>query len=1190
MLIKSVDIQGFKSFADRTRLQFSKGLTAVVGPNGSGKSNVSDAVRWVLGEQSTKQLRGQSMEDVIFSGTEKRKGHGFCEVTINFDNTDRTLAFDDDRVSVTRRYYRSHESEYLINGNFVRLKDVHELFMDTGLGRDGYSMIGQGKIDNIVSSKSGERRDIFEEAAGISRYRYRKEESERKLQLAEENLLRLRDIEGELKQRIEPLKHQSEQAARFLELSEEKKELEIGLWLNTLDTSKENFRKHEAKIAAATAQYAELDGRIVELENKLDDNSALFAELTEKIDGLRKEAGDVEQKIARYEGEINVAKTTIAHNEQNLERLRDEASRLGEDEQQSGRELLEKTEQKAGLEQKLSEINSDINSLTEELSGLISKSEDILKQRESVSLKLNDIAVKISENKAVLSGTHSTIAEIEGGLSGFPERLHNINSSESEYKKELIVLKNDLDRAESALKSSENSKNGYLIKLETRKEAAQKIQDDIAQKRKKADDLLRRAEMLAELDKNMDGFSYAVKEVLKASENHRLKGIEGAVARLLKVEGKYALAIEVALAAAVGNIVTASDADAKQAIAYLKENRLGRATFLPITSLRPSLFNEPGLRECEGFIGLANELIKYDTRYETVFRWLLGRTAVCEDLDSAVAIAKKFNYRFKTVSLDGQVVNPGGSLTGGSAAKNAGTLSRADDIVKLKNEAERLDKENERLSEELKKAESAKAEVEAGLLNADSAIMVAKEDKIRLLGEIKRVNDLLTAVSAQKTALIEERDAQGNRLSALKTDAERVKDDIRALEKEQTSIRETEPAETDETVSRRAEIGDRLTALRLSAVDVQKDMEILEQAIGTLGLSSEDRRQRGLSLETEIKNISDNNSDLEQQIASLNDLISKTRDDGAEYLKNSEELAARRNALEGENSRLRAEEKDINADKEKVSGEIARLNERKEVMMSELDDIIARLYDEYELTKSEAEEMDIKLDNIPAARKRLSAIKSEIKSLGSVNLSAIEEYKEVSDRYEFLSGQISDVEKSKKELLKLIDELMEQMKTMFLEGFTKIGANFTKTFSQMFGGGHAELKLTDPDNVLQSGIDIVARLPGKNVPSLDVLSGGEKALIAISIYFAIMQVNPPPFCFLDEVESALDEINVERFARYMKNSGLPTQFICITHRRGTMENADMLYGVTMQEKGVSKLIELNVAELEKHLKTLNVEQ
>ncbi len=1189
MLIKQVEISGFKSFADRTKLKFSKGLTAVVGPNGSGKSNVSDAVRWVLGEQSTKQLRGKSMEDVIFSGTETRKGHGFCEVTITFDNSDRTLNFDDDNVSITRRYYRSHESEYLINGNFVRLKDVHEMFMDTGLGRDGYSMIGQGKIDNIVSSKSDERRDIFEEASGISRYRYRKEESERKLNSAEENLLRLRDIESELKGRVEPLKKQSEAAEEFLKLSDEKKELEIGIWLDTLNSSKEKFRKEEGKIATVTAQYKELDNKLTEAENKIDENTKLFGELTKEIDEKRKIAGDTDQTVAELNGDINVLNVTIEHNNENILRLEKELEEIKKAFSGDDTQKAQKQQEKKEKEESLKKINEKTENLSLELSNLISKSEKALKLKESISGSLNEIAESISFNRAKILGSEDLIKETQESKNSLIKKEQEILLIKTRQEKELALLNKDLTDIEERETGALNTKKGYELKLDSKRETEQKKQEELAELENQKNSALQKANMLKELDKNMDGFSYASKEIIKAKEEKRLMGIRGVVSKLINTKSEYSVAVETALGAAAGNIVVNTDTDAKRAINYLKERRLGRATFLPLNSITPNFLTEKEVKNCSGFIGFANELLENDKEYDNIFKYLLGRTVICEDLDSAVAISKKFKYHFKTVSLDGQVVNAGGSLTGGSISKNIGILSRKDDIEKLIKKASELDKKIEIKTEELNRAKAEFNKINADIINNESVILTAKEDKIRVLGEIKRVTDLKNAVSEQLNGTKTEIALAEDKILKIKNDTENAKLLIKQCEAKQLELSGKTDIAADDTSERRNEITEELTSLRLSAGNILKDIEIINGVLSDLSLSAESREDKQKLILGEIEILKNKNSECEAEIENKTGFIEKEKENKVLFSGKSEELLNKRDLIESENVKLRALEREISEDKEKASGEIARLNERKEVMLKELDDIVAKLYDEYSLTKSEAEEMNIKIEDISAAKKRLNEIRSKIKNLGNVNVAAIEEYKEVSERYEFLSKQIEDVEKSKAELLKLINELMQQMKEMFITGFNKIGENFTKTFSTMFGGGHAELRLTNPEDILNSGIDIVANLPGKHVPSLDVLSGGEKALIAISIYFAIMQVNAPPFCFLDEVESALDDINVERFARYMKTSGLPTQFICITHRRGTMENADMLYGVTMQEKGVSKLIELNVSELEKHLKELKVE-
>ena len=1189
MRIESIDIVGFKSFADKTTLKFGKGLTAVVGPNGSGKSNVSDAVRWVLGEQSTKSLRGNSMEDVIFSGTAKRKAHGFCEVTIHFDNIDRGLNFNEDKVSVTRRYYRSHESEYAINGVSVRLKDVHELFMDTGLGRDGYSMIGQGKIDNIVSTKSNERRDIFEEASGISRYRYRKIDAERKLTAADENLIRLHDILDELKSRVGPLKEQSEKAEKFLVLAEDKKQLEIGLWLHMLEASKEAFRKQESKIAIATEQYRKIEEQLTDFDATMEKNSAELVAITMAVDELKKGISSLEEQIARTEGYINVAKTNIAHNEETVARLNSEKSGLLKSDEDALREAEEKEKEIEVLSQKGRELEKKSNEVSEKLSSLIQSSESISRKLETKAMELNELSIKLSDYKVSEVTSRSSVKEIAAREKVIAEALKERETEISSLEKEMAELTTDLDRANDIITSNENTIKGYEMRLASRKQAVEEqkakidnINLDIAEKR-------HRAGILEDLQKNMEGYQLSVKACVNEAKAGRLSGIHGPVSGLVKVPKEYSVAIEIALGAAAQNIVVESDSDAKKAIRFLKSENKGRATFLPLTSIKGRNFTETGLDNQYGFVGMADSLIGYDSKYAEIVSSLLGRTVIVEDIDAATAIAKKYGYRFKVVSLDGQVVNPGGSLTGGSLGKNSGLLSRTGDIENLKNQAKKLE---EKLAENQSKYEtlvSALAASEAEVTAIKSEAVTATEDKIRIEGEIRRVLGLLSSAKNTLAELNKESEEAKSRTLSLQKSADEAAGQIAELEEKEAKIKaqmDEMNGGRDETADERELLSAELTELRLSSAANEKDIQSVKNSLELLKNAMSGRSNQAAQIENQLAEATAKGKAFEEEISNLEKAILNAKKEVESKQNQVEEKLAKRHEIEASSTNLRQSEKDKTLERERVNGELERLKAKKEAMTEELDNIVKRLYDEYELTRTEAECMGIEIENPAEAKKKLAETKSKIKALGNVNVAAIEEYKEVSERYEFQLAQVEDVEKTRAELTRLISDLTEQMKIMFMEGFERIGENFTKIFTDMFGGGHAELKLSDPDDPLNSGIDIVAKLPGKNVPSLDVLSGGEKALIAISIYFAIMQVNAPPFCFLDEVETALDDINVDRFANYMKHSDLDTQFICITHRRGTMEAADMLYGVTMQERGVTKLIQLNVAQLEMDLKAL----
>ena len=1186
MLLSSIEIQGFKSFADKTVLKFGKGITAVVGPNGSGKSNISDAVRWVLGEQSTKSLRGQSMEDVIFGGTETRRPHGFCEVTLNINNTDRSLNFDNDFVTITRRYYRSHESEYAINNVSVRLKDIHELFMDTGLGRDGYSMIGQGKIDNIISSKSNERRDIFEEAAGISKYRYRKLEAERKLTAAQENLLRLHDIVDELESRVGPLAEQSKKAEKFLKLADEKKELEIGLWLYTLNNSKEALRNQESKILVCEGQYKEIEQMLEEYDRKTEQNTSLFAKLTSDIEGERLNISSVNEEIVKSKGVITVLNNDILHNEESIARLSDEKQALSNSDTDAKTEIEAKYNEVNQLEIKKNDLETKLHALESELSQLLSDSDLSSRKIENEIRTLNLLTSKASDTRVKLVTAETSIEEIKArqGVS-----VDLIKTREAEIEKlngEFSNTDTLFTEIEENIESYNNSLKGYELRLKGKAEAAEKLKQELDTLNLDIEAKNRRIQILKDLQNNMDGFANSVKVIVSKAETGILRGICGPVSSLISVESKYSLAIETALNNAIQNIVTETENDAKNAINFLKSNKAGRATFLPVATIKAREFKEHGFEDMLGYVGIASDLVKCDSKYNEIIKYLLGACVVAEDIDCAVTIARKYGYRLKVVTLDGQVVSPGGSLTGGSVIKNSGILSRGNDIIAIENEVNSLKAKADDTLNALNLAKNDLAEVEADITAIKADILTLNEDKIRTVAELKRIDDLRQSVKLSLKELKDEQTLGNQKLEELKEASVSAAKEISEIEAQKAEIQariDKISGERDSLNSVRETLSANITAVKLSVIEVQKDIEALIQSAKALESLAEDRANRLVAIDSEIAALQFKCENLRNEISAVNDSIEDAAVKISESEKNIAEYLDKRNATEKYGVELRNSERENTLKREQISGELARLQERKEVMVREYDEVIRKLYDEYELTRSEAEKIGIEIENPTVAKKTLIEVKNKIRALGNVNVSAIEEYKEVSERYNFLSAQIEDVEASRTQLQKLINQLTSQMQEIFTEGFTKISQNFSKTFTELFGGGTASVSLSDPENILESGIDINVKLPGKNVPSLDGLSGGEKALIALSIYFAIMRVNAPPFCFLDEVDTALDDINVERFAEYMKSSDFNTQFICVTHRRGTMEAADMLYGVTMQEKGITKLLELNVSELEKKL-------
>lgn len=1182
MLLKSLELHGFKTFPDRIKLSFDKGITSIVGPNGSGKSNISDAIRWVLGEQSAKTLRCSKMEDVVFNGTDKRKKTGYAEVTLSIDNKDRILPFDGDEVAITRRYYRSGESEYMINKATVRLRDIHELFMDTGLGRDGYSMIGQGKIDSIVASKSEERREIFEEASGISRYRYRKTEAERKLKSTEENLVRLRDIVGELEDRVGPLKKQSEKAQKFLVLSEEKKGLEIALWLNTLDNSANIIKEQDDKIDIQRAQYENAEQELANISSETESIYLKNGEITSKIDTIRRNISQFESEVSNNNALISVANNDIEHNKETITRLETEIEQLDNSFTEIESQIKEKKENVEKLKLNIEEKQKEYNEVSENLNTIsvdASRSGDEIQELNS---KLAELSQKSANAKVVLLTSDSSINELN-------ERIESLNSSLSEKESNLETTSKMLedykaqgkDSAEKVEKLS-NSIKGLELKINNLKARNENSKGEIDRLTLDSNEKLRRANILEDLEKNLEGFAHSVKTVMNLSRHGKIGGIHGPVSRLIKVPTDYAVAIETALGGAMQNIVTGNEEDAKRAIRTLKENKGGRATFLPIATIKPRYLNENGIDSCFGFVGVASDLCDCKDEYKGILQNLLGKIVIAEDLNSAVSIAKKYSYRFKVVTLDGQVVNAGGSLTGGSLNKRTGLLSRTSEIEKYRKEAKALADKADELKEQYSNSQQEFAKYEADILGTRGDLSTEQQELIRLRTEYKacqnEYDSLVSSIDFTKNEIVE----CENKISNLQKDKETADKEFSAFEEEIANIEKTTSNLTGNRLAlteKREQLSEKLQNIRLEIVTFEKDKEALISEIRTSEYNSQHQTERKENLRNQIVSVNSNIDIINKKIESYTNISNNYQDKIAEFNNAIEKLNGDKEKFEKKSVELRQKEKDLNSTREVSGRELARLEERKINLQKQYDDIIAKLWDEYELTKRQAEEISIEIENVSTARKRLNEIKSSIRGLGSVNVSAIEEYKEVSERYEFLGAQVSDVEKSKNEIERLINDLTKQMKDAFIENFHEINKHFGETFKELFGGGTASLELANPDDILNSGIDIIAHPPGKIVVHLEALSGGEKALVAIALYFSIMKVRPAPFCVMDEIEAALDDVNVDRFAQYMRRMTDRTQFITITHRRGTMEESDVLYGVTMQDEGISKLLELRASEV-----------
>lgn len=1186
MILKALEMQGFKSFPDKTVLEFNKGITAVVGPNGSGKSNISDAVRWVLGEQSTKTLRGSKMEDVIFSGTDVRKAKGFAEVTLRLDNTDRSLNKDSDEVSVTRRYYRSGDSEYLVNGESARLRDVNELFMDTGLGRDGYSIVGQGKIADMVSPKASERRDMLEEAAGISHFRYRRGDAIKRLAQAEENLVRLRDILSELESRVGPLKAQSEKAQKFIVLAGERKNLEIGIWLNTIDKTGEKMRDQEHKIEIAEASHKEAQDELSKIGEMIDKAADGTRDINIKLEEIRNSASGFEEKLSDIDSQIKVAENSILHNNETIERINRDKAAENETEQNIDAAVSAATECIQKAEEQIADATRQMDELSKQEETYRLSSSEFSDRAAALSGEISALSVRLADCRVTAETANSSIEEIRSRISAIDESMGTRKDDYDALLKRKADAEASLKEIQDEIVSVKNAIDGYTLRFENRGKKADSVKLAIDEKQRELHKGQDRVRLLEDLEKNMEGYFGAVKAVMKESGRGALRGIYGPVSQLITVKDKYSAAIETALGAAVQNIVVDNETDAKRAMGFLKEHRAGRATFLPITAIKGRVLSEQGLDDQYGFVSIASDLVSYDNKYSEIIRWLLGRTAVAEDIDSAIAIAKKYSYRFRIVTLDGQVINAGGSMTGGSRVQNAGILSRGNEIERLKGSLASMQKELDGMLSDYKllseDASAAKAELEG----AEGDLLRAKEENIRREGELKLASDKLSSVSSGVKELLEEKETLEKRIESVSSGAEAARSQIDELketlenkEKELESI----TGDSKTLQKNREEVASKAAEIRLRIVSLQKDVEANTDEITRLKNRKTGHLDRLSELDGEIREIEEKNDELRALTERLSADEKALKANHGDAQNQINELISQRDELEKQANDLRLHERAKSEERERLSGDIARLEERKIAMRNEYDNLTSKLYDEYQLTRREAAALEIEIDDYSLAAKRLAELKSQIRALGSVNVSAIEEYKEVSERYEFLSGQINDVETSRAELNKMIDDLTGKMAEQFREQFNRINSCFGQTFIELFGGGKAELRLEDERDVLGSDIEIKVQPPGKNVQNINLLSGGEKGLSAIALLFAILKVTPAPFCIFDEVEAALDDVNVSRYAQYVRRMTKNTQFILITHRRGTMEEADVLYGVTMQEKGVSKLLELKTAEMAKKL-------
>ena len=1185
MRLKELEIQGFKSFPDKTKITIGEGITGVVGPNGSGKSNISDSIRWVLGETSSKQLRGSGkMEDVIFGGTQSRGAMGFASVALTIDNSDHGLDMDADEVTIGRRYYRSGESEYSINGQNVRLKDVYELLLDTGIGRDGYAIVGQGRIAEIVGAKSAERREIFEEASGIAKYRYRKNEAERRLEAAEGNLERLRDILGELEKRVGPLKRDSKKAQQFLELSERRKSLEVTLWVDAIRRANDTVRDQQRKFEAAQADYERLSRQLDEFDEKSAALREEAQQLVLQVEQANADIRAVTEANAGSESEIAVLKNESEHSRFRIDEATSELERAGQGRQSIETEAaghkaaIEKLHgEVAALDARVTELRAELHAL-EEKAAASGQRRDVI---DAAIARLQDTATAAKVRAASAQSAREAAAQ---RLAEAQQQAAELKTSAAAAEEEKRRAERRLKDAEDAVTRNDNIKAGLKLKLESRRRQQAEAADALQKADKERSNTSQRIHILEDLERNMDGYQQSVKAVMRAAAGRRLRGIIGPVAGILTVEKGYEVAIETALGFALQNIVVEDQGCARAAIGFLKDERAGRATFLPLDTVQGSRFTG----RLTGTAEVAADLVKCDPRYQHIIDNLLGRIIVVEDLSEASAVAKNLGYRNRIVTLDGQVINAGGSFTGGSTARSVGVFSRKQELDELRARLVKLDKKRADAEKEL---EARKAEVDnltAQLSGAEAEGMNASSERLRASLELDR----LTAAVAQHeentrslTAEIEAQQAAVTQNETACAEAEAA----RAKAEEELTTYNDELAELGESTgsltAERERITGELSENQMQRLANEKDIGLHEAALEGLQSRTGEAEARARELNAAIEAAK---AKIEANALKIAE-IERTRADNKEKIAAAEEAIRAANAARMEKeaavARLGQENRALTDERERMSGEMARLAERRTAAENELNDTNTKLWEEYQLTAGEAKDLCVEFESLTELRRSVAEIRSKIRSLGNVNVGAIEEYKEVKERYDFLKAQVTDVEKAKSELTRMIAELCSEMEELFTTSFKQINNHFQQIFKELFGGGHARLYLSDESNVLESGIEIEVSPPGKVIKNLSALSGGEQALVAISIYFAILNVNPAPFCFLDEIEAALDDVNVARYAQYLRRMTDHTQFIVITHRRGTMEAADVLYGVTMQEDGVSKILRLDLDKVSADLIT-----
>lgn len=1182
MYLKRLELQGFKSFADKTVLEFKPGITAVIGPNGSGKSNISDSIRWVLGEQSMKSLRGSKSEDIIFSGTQNRKSLGFAEASIVIDNSSGELPVEYEEVIVTRKLYRSGETGYFINKTPCRLKDILELFMDTGIGRDGYSIIGQGKIDEILSNKSEDRRHIFEEAAGIVKYRTRKTESEKKLEQTKLNLLRINDILTEIESGLEPLRIQSEKAKRYLELHENLKDIEVGLFMHNIDAYKEKLSQIVDDMGIIESQKDDEEKKLNEFQAKKIDLKNKIDSLIEEIEKYQNLGFESTNQLEKINSEIALANEKIIHNKENSERLLNE---------------IEESKSKiSDLEDEKKNRNEKKNSLSANKAKFEKELEEKETELKELTGKLSDQEIEIEKKKQTMEANTDSkyekgiqISSIDANYLNLEKRLKSIKDEIADAISNLDMSRNKKQEMSNTFNKIEKQKNDILKEIKDKEDKKQKIESKIKEYDSQIERLTydirikdSRCKFLIETEKEKDGYAKSVKSLLQNCEkdSNLNKGVHGILANLISVDKEYETAIEMAVGGALQNIVTDDENTAKKLVNHLRENNLGRASFLPITSVRGTKIDKIKGKN-SGVIGIAADLVKYDKKYEQIVCNLLGRTVIVDNMDTGIAIAKENKYAFRIVTIKGDIINASGAITGGSVAqKTASLLGRSREIESLTKEVEILKKKLEKIQKDKADYENSISSfvneskaLEEKLQNFNITYATENQKMISIEETVQRFEDTLNKLREEDKNINEQK-------VTLASDKEKLQNEVANLEKENVDLGKIIREFAEKNSEHQKYIDDLnfdITNLKISVSSFDESDASIEEMIERINLDIDNYNKAIEIKNTQIEELKQEDIELKNSIDEYNKKI--------EEIKNSVSTSSEKiEALKAERA-----EKNIAAEKvekeitdqfnllENLKENLVKTDVKKTKIEQDIDLIINNLWEEYELTPNNIKEYK-KVENVQATQKQVNKIRAEIKNLGSISIDSIEEYKNTKERYDFMCVQRLDLEDTISKLRKMISEMTDTMKKQFSEKFKLINKNFNEVFIELFGGGKAELVLEDENNILECGIDIKAQPTGKKLQNMLLLSGGERALTAIALLFAILKANPAPFCILDEIEAALDDVNVYRYAEYLRNFSKETQFLVITHRKGTMEVADTVYGVTMEENGISKLLSMKLAE------------